>query len=190
MSLPTIKTTCDRCGSPYTKLRCEYRRSLKLGRPQFCSMKCSTKYRDEKIGKDGWKKIHQYLVKEDSVFLQILRTANNKCQQRHKDIDIDVKYLKELWDHQRGICPYTGITMTLPEHGKDYARQYSLEKASLDRIDSGRGYVKGNVQFVCLAINYAKNNRSDEEMKLFIRKIRSNGPEHLQQTTARIQEVS
>jgi hypothetical protein len=183
MSLPTIETKCDWCKNPYTKLRCEYRRSRKLGRPQFCSMKCSTEHRDDKLGKEGWKKIHSYLIKENSVFLQMLRTAKNKCQQRHKDIDIDVDYLEKLWSNQKGICPYTGIQMTLPESGKEYSKQYSLEKASLDRIDSSKGYVKGNVEFVCLAMNYAKNNRSQEEMKLFIEKVISNGTKIVQHTS-------
>lgn len=180
MSLPTIETNCEWCKEPYTKLRCEYRRSIKLKRPQFCSMKCSTRHRDEKLGKEGWKDIHSYLIKEDSVFLHVLRMARNKCQQRGKEIDIDTEYLKDQWDKQNGMCPYTKIQMVLPESGKEYSRQYSLEKASLDRIDSSKGYVKGNVEFVCLAINYAKNNRSQEEMEIFIRKVITNGTKRFQ----------
>lgn len=44
--------------------------------------------------------------------------------------------------------------------------------ASLDRIDSTKGYVKGNVQFVCRAINLAKSTFSDADMKNFIDNIR------------------
>ena len=35
--------------------------------------------------------------------------------------------------------------------------------ASLDRIDSNKGYIKGNVQFISTAINYMKNNMSNED---------------------------
>lgn len=40
-------------------------------------------------------------------------------------------------------------------------------QASLDRIDSSRGYVKGNVEFVCLAVNFAKSTFSKEQMLEF-----------------------
>jgi hypothetical protein len=35
-------------------------------------------------------------------------------------------------------------------------------RASLDRIDSSRGYVPGNVEWVCMFINYGKNSWSRE----------------------------
>jgi hypothetical protein len=44
--------------------------------------------------------------------------------------------------------------------------------ASLDRIDSSKGYIEGNIEFVCLAINYAKNGFSKEETQNFIKMIK------------------
>jgi hypothetical protein len=175
-NLPTIEVICDRCELQYTKLRCEHRRSEKLKRPHFCSAKCLQQYRDEKIGKDGWKKIHSYLIIKDSIFVHFIVLAKNKCQQRKKDFDLDVKYLKKIWNNQKGICPYTGIKMELPKCGKDWDHTFTMEKMSLDRIDSSKGYIRGNVQFVCLGINYAKNKWSDAEMKTFIEKIRTQVP--------------
>ena len=35
--------------------------------------------------------------------------------------------------------------------------------ASVDRIDSTKGYLKGNVQWVHKSINQMKSNRTDEE---------------------------
>lgn len=90
------------------------------------------------------------------------------------DINIDTSYLKTLWETQRGICPYTGIKMLLPNNTKTYAKVHSLRKASLDRIDSTKGYTKGNVEFVCYAINLAKNKFTKDEMKDFIRELRRN----------------
>lgn len=91
---------------------------------------------------------------------------------KHKDqIDIDLEYLKELWESQRGVCPYTGIKMILPHNTKEHMRIHSLKKASLDRIDPSKGYLKNNVEFVCCAINYAKNSFSREQMKEFLLEI-------------------
>jgi len=43
--------------------------------------------------------------------------------------------------------------------------------ASLDRIDNEKGYIKGNVRFVCLGINYMKNRRADSEVFELLDKI-------------------
>lgn len=47
----------------------------------------------------------------------------------------------------------------------------SLKRASLDRIDSSKGYIKGNVEFVCYAINLAKNSFTRDEMKEFLKEV-------------------
>jgi len=36
-------------------------------------------------------------------------------------------------------------------------------KLSIDRIDSSKGYVEGNIQLVCRAVNYAKHALSQQE---------------------------
>lgn len=87
----------------------------------------------------------------------------------HKN-NLDVMYLKELWDNQDGICPYTGIKMVLPQTSAEW-HIHSLKKASLDRIDPSKDYERGNVEFVCLAINLAKNSFTREEMKEFLGEI-------------------
>jgi hypothetical protein len=46
-------------------------------------------------------------------------------------------------------------------------------KASLDRIDPNKGYIIGNVEFVCYCINVMKNDFTKEEMIKFINQIKS-----------------
>lgn len=79
-------------------------------------------------------------------------------------MDITPEYLKQLWDSQHGICPYTGFDMELIGN--------SLNQASLDRIDSTKGYIKGNVEFVCLFINLAKNKFPKEDVQEFIERLK------------------
>lgn len=47
------------------------------------------------------------------------------------------------------------------------------KQASLDRIDSSKGYIKGNVQFIVAPINYMKSTLSDLEVKQFLKEISS-----------------
>lgn len=83
------------------------------------------------------------------------------ARKRFKDFDLSLEYLKQLWDEQKGICPYTGIHLQLAEYKANH--NDPIYTASLDRIDSSKGYIKGNVQFISTAINYMKNNMSHED---------------------------
>ena len=64
-------------------------------------------------------------------------------------------HLEDLWDHQAGRCALTGITLdiTAPVSGRKMRHA-----PSLDRIDSGLGYVEGNLQIVCAIVNIMKSD--------------------------------
>jgi len=92
---------------------------------------------------------------------------------RHKPADVSLEDLKNVWDSQNGLCPFTGVVLKLIK-GKDNYK--TLENrgiyiASLDRIDSNIGYVKGNIQFVSMMINYAKHKFSDNDVIEFCKII-------------------
>jgi hypothetical protein len=74
---------------------------------------------------------------------------------RNKQFDLDIEYLAWLLAEQDYKCKYTGITLTSCS-----AEQGST--ASLDRIDSSKGYVEGNVQWVHKDINKMKLDFSEE----------------------------
>jgi len=75
------------------------------------------------------------------------------------------------------LCDQFSIKYELPEtHGKlqlveieDNLTNYKFNckdktiTASLDRIDSNIGYIKGNIQWVSQCINYMKNTMTHEE---------------------------
>lgn len=42
---------------------------------------------------------------------------------------------------------------------------------SVDRIDSGLGYIKGNIQLVCMAANQMKSDLTIEQLKYFCKSI-------------------
>jgi hypothetical protein len=42
---------------------------------------------------------------------------------------------------------------------------------SVDRIDSSLGYIKGNIQLVCMAVNQMKNDLTVEQLKYFCKSI-------------------
>lgn len=89
------------------------------------------------------------------------------------DNDLTLEYLKGVWDYQNGYCAISGLKMEM-----DITRE-SPSKASLDRIDSSKGYVSGNVQWVCLFVNYAKSDFEDEPIKKLFKLINRDGEKRI-----------
>ena len=87
-------------------------------------------------------------------------------RKQHLGFDIDMGYLLSLYGQQRGLCAISGMDMTyLAGHGKVHTN------ISLDRIDSSKGYVRGNVQFVCDYVNRMKSDLSQLDFVSWCRKI-------------------
>ena len=89
-------------------------------------------------------------------YMHIVRSANGSKSgsrtRKSKDLTITIEKAWELFLKQERKCALSGITLTFPKKWKD--RTYT---ASLDRIDSSKGYVEGNVQWVHKDINIMKN---------------------------------
>ena len=78
---------------------------------------------------------------------------------RNYDFTVSIEYLWNLFIQQRQICAITG----------DYIPD--IKHASLDRIDSNKGYVEGNVQWVTYRANVSKHTMTMEELYDFCRKV-------------------
>ena len=93
-----------------------------------------------------------------------------RCKQVGRELAVDEHDLKALWDAQQGLCPYTGWQMMLPDKqarpGKPLIKHPA--RASLDRIDSSKGYVPDNVRVVCWMYNAAKQDWSDADVMMML----------------------
>lgn len=97
----------------------------------------------------------------------VKKSANRYIKKgRFLEFNIDEKYLWEIYVKQNKKCAYTGIDLHLPETASD--KQYN---ASVDRIDSSKGYIKGNVQFVHKHINIMKNIFSNDYFLNMCKKV-------------------
>lgn len=165
------KFICNNCGLEFEKPISEIERNLKLGRNNYCSRSCSGKKNLSNFGD----KINKTPIRNQPNFRSIKANPFNyylrNCKKRLKhQIDIDLKYLEDLWNKQNGLCAYTGIKLILNTHLK-IVKDYRYT-ASLDRIDSNLGYVKGNVHFVSACINFMKNSLTHEQTIEFINLIK------------------
>ena len=62
-------------------------------------------------------------------------------------------------------CPYLGIDLTTYAYRKGAPRLSST--ASIDRIDSTKGYTKDNIRIISLLANTMKNNATQEQLVTF-----------------------
>jgi L-lysine 6-transaminase len=74
---------------------------------------------------------------------------------KHRELPFEIKieYAWGLFLQQGGRCALSGQEISLVK---------GFDTASMDRIDSTKGYIHGNVQWVHKTINRLKNNHQDE----------------------------
>lgn len=172
-----VELICCICQSVFSRGESEAIRNARLGRPVYCSLSCAGKANKKNIAPETyvWSHLNPgHRRDKHSPFRVHLRLANRRAKQYGRECSLSLEDLRELWESQQGICPYTGWEMRLPQTATQYnrdAKQRDPKRASLDRIDSSKGYIQGNVQFVCHMANVAKNEYTHEQMIEFCRAI-------------------
>lgn len=89
------------------------------------------------------------------------------AQKRNLKFDITIEYAWSIFVAQDGLCAYSGQPIYFPET----RRQKSNSTASLDRIDSSKGYITGNIQWVHKDINRMKSNLPEEDFLQIVKNI-------------------
>lgn len=167
-----IKLVCQICGNEFERTVGEVKRNAKIGRNVFCTRRCAGKYNAKNIPMEKrgvWKHLNAAnRYDEYSMF----RVFMHRIVSKKKNIDLTLQDLKEQWEKQNGICPYTGWLLESPKNTGD-KRSKKLNTASLDRIDSTKGYVKGNVEYVSLMAQFAKNDFSKQDLLNFCKAVAS-----------------
>lgn len=87
------------------------------------------------------------------------------AQNRNLKFSIDIQYAWRLFKRQNRRCALTGVPLNLSLNA-------GHEKtASLDRIDSSKGYIKRNVQWVDKTVNRLKMDLTDEQFINVCKKV-------------------
>lgn len=84
-------------------------------------------------------------------------------------ITVTKEYCRKLYEKQGGRCAITGIQLRFGASVKEFKQGKST--ASLDRIDSSKGYIEDNVQWVHKVINSMKSNMSQLDFIQWCQKI-------------------
>ena len=88
-------------------------------------------------------------------FTKLQRSA----EKRNIEFLVSLEYLSNLYESQNHICAITGRHIN------------SIDEASLDRIDSSKGYIEGNVQWTTYQANVSKHTMTMEELYQFCKDV-------------------
>lgn len=100
-----------------------------------------------------------YVPLHERDLISRLKNLCTKARGRSKEFSINTSDLLDVLIKQNGQCAYTKLPLLAT------ANQFNT--ISLDRVDSSKGYVVGNVQLVCTAINKMKQEYTEEMFFLF-----------------------
>lgn len=159
--LTTIEESGKKHSSVLWKCKCDcskivYVKSSYLHRNITKSCGCKTYGQNSHLYK-GYKELsHTYWT-----------TLILSAQKRNLEFSINIKYAWEIFESQNKKCALSGEILLFAKSPKKLIEQ----TASLDRIDSSKGYVEGNVQWVHKMINRIKSDIDNNDFILWCAKV-------------------
>ena len=92
-----------------------------------------------------------------SWWANFTRTAKSRTCVKKSKFEITIDYVWELYQQQDGKCALSGVPIAFSD--TNYSNNTT---ASLDRIDSNKGYIKGNVQWLHKDVNKMKSDMDQD----------------------------
>jgi hypothetical protein len=99
----------------------------------------------------------EYSTSVRGRFVTLLHSAKCRAAKANLPYELDLQWLLELYNAQRGCCLLTEIKLQF-ESNRGGTRAFKPFSPSLDRIVPKEGYTKSNTRLVCTAVNLALNN--------------------------------
>ncbi len=131
------------------------RAKVKEYRDRYPERVASAKKTYAEANKDEINSYHRAYAKKNAAKKLLIR-AKYRAKAKGLDFDLEADDI-EIPE----VCPYLGFKL-VAEAGRQKRRSISL-----DRIDSSKGYTKGNVRVISWLANTMKNNATLEELFAF-----------------------
>lgn len=103
----------------------------------------------------------------DGYIKRIFADLRHNAKKRKIHVGITCQDIIELWNKQNGLCALTGEKMTHLAYTSRDQRSKNLYNASVDRIDSQKGYTLDNIHLILSAVNTIKWDMSLEDFYKF-----------------------
>ena len=169
----TAKVFCAECGSVFDKALSEIKRAEQRNGHHFCGHSCAAAYGN----KLGQSQVIGELVRAGvkrsmaEKLMDVYRRTMANAKRRGIEARLSEKEFAGLCLAGRGRCALTKIPFSWDEIGASGKHRRRPYLPSLDRIDSSKGYVAGNVRLVCVAANLAMNSWGEEVFFDILRRV-------------------
>lgn len=110
---------------------------------------------------------------------QVFTRMRLDAERRKIKYSVSKEYLWNLFLKQERKCALTGLEIKFRFNNGE-------QTASLDRIDSSRGYVEGNLQWIHKVVNIMKNGYSQEDFIQFCKLIYEHNRNRIQGKTTNV----
>jgi hypothetical protein len=121
---------------------------------------CGCEWHSSKSTHNSWRGYEEIPL---DFFTNIKRGASN----RNIEFDITIEYLWELFVIQNRKCALSGVDLQFGRTNRDRVGR----TVSVDRINSNKGYVIGNIQWIDKRINIMKNKMDEQEFLSICKQI-------------------
>tara|TARA_R110000824_G_scaffold63076_1_gene166292 strand:+ start:661 stop:1038 length:378 start_codon:yes stop_codon:yes gene_type:complete len=91
-----------------------------------------------------------------------LSDAKYRSKQKGINFNLTFEHLRDMFYHQDALCFYTGA---------DFNFESKTDSPSLDRIDSNKGYIIGNIVWCRSRINFMKYNDTYDKFLVECRNV-------------------
>ena len=132
--------------------------NLRHGRIKACGCRIGTN--PPRLSEINWKGRGTM----SGAYWSAVRAKIAKLRRRGIASDLSIDQAWAQFEKQGGLCAYTKMALTF---ARSLETARSLQTASLDRIDSTRGYHVDNIQWVHKVINEMKMDRTHDEFIAF-----------------------
>ena len=113
------------------------------------------------------KSVNKYKSSDKGFVKQLLNAAKTRSNRCNRVFLISEEDISCLFSKQKNKCVISGMNMTKICGGDKNSAKHPFN-ASLDRIDSSKGYEKNNIQLVCNWVQTAKSDYNQDEFKKWI----------------------
>lgn len=153
-------SVCKDCISvSYTTRRISDPQSVEIKR------KYNNDYYNKNAEKVNRKRKERRLTDLETKIKYIFRNAKQRAFKFKEEFNLTPEYLVDLYHQQKGICALSGEPLQLS------GDRYLSNMLSLDRIDSSIGYIKTNVQWVCVKYNMMKAHANQIDFLEMCKKV-------------------
>lgn len=108
------------------------------------------------------------------ISISYLRKIVSQAKERNINVSVTADELWELYIKQNKKCALTGLDINFGKHVHRQKTKAQSQTASLDRIDSKKGYVIDNIQWVHKHVNIMKNRYDNDYFKQICKLVTEN----------------